>query len=186
MACGAPVALPAGPVDVTTESGGARPLWLRLRSEAPDGLPATRGGGAVLRPGDARHSTVEGAQVRLDGPAWIVLGQSYERGWRARCDGRDLGPPVPLQGYANGWRVDGGCRAVDFAYGPDRAVKLAMLVSGLAALGLLGLLLLRRRPRPAAADPPPGPDPRSPTGPRGRPGGTRWRWARSRACWARR
>jgi hypothetical protein len=156
--CGDPVRLPDGPVDVVSESVGFRPLWIRLRSEAPAGLPAPSGGGTVTAPGAVGRSTVRDAAVQLDGPAWLVLGQSWDRGWRARCDGRDLGAPEPVQGYANGWRVEQPCTAVAFAYAPDRPVKLGMLLSALGALALLGFVVLRRRPAlaPAAAA---GPDP---------------------------
>ena len=113
--------------------------------------------------GSAEHARLDGAEVALDGPAWLVLGESWDRGWRARCDGRDLGEPEPIQGYANGWRVDRPCTEVAFAFGPDRAVKLAMLLSALGAVALLGFVLLRRRPAlagraaggPPAADRPP-------------------------------
>ena len=109
IACGEPAALPAGPLDVTTEGTALRPVSLRLRSDAPDGLPAPSGGGEVMAEGSAEHARLDGAEIALDGPAWLVLGESWDRGWRARCDGRDLGEPEPIQGYANGWRVDRPC-----------------------------------------------------------------------------
>ena len=80
---------------------------LRLRSEAPDGIGPARGGGAVLDPGDAERGRHEGVRVRVDGPAWLVLGESYNSGWRAACDGRDLGEPEVVDGYANGWHPAG-------------------------------------------------------------------------------
>ena len=45
----------------------------------------------------------------VDGPSWLVLGESFNKGWRARCNGKDLGAPRPIEGYANGWLVDRGC-----------------------------------------------------------------------------
>jgi hypothetical protein len=47
---------------------------------------------------------------------------------------------VPLDGYANAWPVDRGCRAVTFAYGPQRLADAGYAVSGLACLALLALL----------------------------------------------
>ena len=79
-----------------------------------------------------------------------MLGQSYDKGWRARCDGRSLGRPVPLQGYANAWPVDRGCRDVSFAFAPNRALLAADAISLAACLALLALLVLRR-PRGRAA-----------------------------------
>ena len=42
-----------------------------------------------------RHDDV---RVRVDGPAWLVLGESFNRGWRASCDDRDLGAPQVVDG----------------------------------------------------------------------------------------
>jgi hypothetical protein len=41
--------------------------------------------------------------------------------------------------------VDGGCGDVRFEFGPERAVRAGYALSGAACLGLLALLLLRRR-----------------------------------------
>jgi arabinofuranan 3-O-arabinosyltransferase len=73
-----------------------------------------------------------------------VLGESYGAGWRARCDGRSLGKPVPIQGFANGWPVERGCRRASFAFAPNRALLAADALSLVACLALLGLLLARR------------------------------------------
>ena len=78
-------------------------------------------------------------------------------GWRARCDGRSLGRPVPLQGYANGWPVQRGCRDVSFVFAPNRALLAGDAISLVACLALLALLVLRR-PRAAAASLTPLPD----------------------------
>ena len=85
----------------------------------------------------------------LHGPAWLVLGEGYNKGWRATCDGRDLGAPQVIDGYSNGWRVNGTCRRASFVFGPNRTLHIAELLSLVAALALL-ILLAVRRPRPAA------------------------------------
>ena len=84
--------------------------------------------------------------MRVDRPAWLVLGESYDRGWTATCDGHALGAPVPLQGYANAWRVAPGCRSAAFRFGPDRLLLPFYLLSLLASLAFLGLVFARRRP----------------------------------------
>ena len=43
---------------------------------------------------------------RATQPYYIVAGQAYSSGWHATLDGRELGPPVPLDGYTFGWRVN--------------------------------------------------------------------------------
>jgi hypothetical protein len=98
-------------------------------------------------------------RVAATGPSWLVLGQSYDAGWRAGCDGRDLGAPRPMQGYANAWPVAASCRSVSFAYGPQRLATVGYALSALGCLGLLVLLLIGRRRRVATPAPAPLPAP---------------------------
>jgi hypothetical protein len=166
--CGRPARLPAGPLDVIALGGTLRADHLRLVSR--------RGGNAIpaliaaeVRPGRLEFGARRGASVRVDAPAWLVHGESYSRGWRADCDGRDLGEPVPLQGYANAWPIDApGCADLELTFAPNAAVRAASALSLGAAPVLLVLALwpvLRRR-RTArraaaleAAAPPDLPDP---------------------------
>ena len=101
--------------------------------------------GDVLDPGREGRGELSDVEVKLDGPSWLVLGESYNSGWRASCDGRGLGAPMPIAGYANGWPVD-RCRSASFSFRPELYVELSYAVSILTALALLALLLVRRRP----------------------------------------
>jgi arabinofuranan 3-O-arabinosyltransferase len=150
LACGGRVHLLAGPQLVVAPDGVLRVDHLRLRSAAPAATPPPAGGGRVLDSGDPGRAGWDGVRVAAAGPAWLVLGQSFDRGWRAYCNGRDLGEPRVIDAFANGWRVERGCREVRFAYVPQRPVVWAYAASALAALALLALLLLRR-PRPREA-----------------------------------
>jgi hypothetical protein len=93
------------------------------------------------------------ARLQPDGPAWLVMTQSYSRGWRAWCRDaqgreRELGEPLPIDGYANGWRVGADCVEARFGFAPQTAATASFALSGLACLGLLGIVLvprLRRR-----------------------------------------
>ena len=147
--CGGRVALPAGRQDVV---GGAGPLRIdHLELTTGAGRPAGSAG-RVLDPGsDAGHGSRDGVRVDVTRPAWLVLGEGYNAGWRATCDGHDLGAPVPLQGFANAWPVATGCAAVDFTWAPNRLLPPAYIVSLLACLVLLGVLLRRRRDGAVAA-----------------------------------
>ena len=65
-------------------------------------------------------------RVALDGPSWLVLGQSFSKGWEASCDGRSLGEPRPINGYANGWRAPADCRSVAFDFAPQGGVRAGL------------------------------------------------------------
>jgi arabinofuranan 3-O-arabinosyltransferase len=73
-------------------------------------------------------------------PTWLVLGQSWSRGWRATADGRDLGAPVLVDGYANGWLVEPG-QTVHLQWTPQRIVWTGLAISALGVLLCLIILL---------------------------------------------
>jgi hypothetical protein len=155
-----------GPATEVRRAPALRVDGLKLTSPAPDPIAraAVLDGGRVLDAGREDHGGRTGVKVDVQGPSWLVLGQSFDPGWRATCDGRDLGAPQVLQGYANAWPVDRGCRSVTFAYAAQRVADGGYLVSGLACAALLALLAAgayrrRRRAAVATAGPPPDPAP---------------------------
>jgi arabinofuranan 3-O-arabinosyltransferase len=165
--------LPAGTGLLTAEGATLRPYLLSLRSAAPSGTSAPPAVPGVVRSqGRGGDGSREDVRVRLDQPAWLVLGEGYADGWRAACrsaDGKDreLGAPVPIDGFANGWRVDRSCTEARFWFAPQRLATASYVVSalaGLAILGLLGVALWRRRragaplPETPAAGPLPAAD----------------------------
>ncbi|MEA2404126.1 MAG: arabinofuranan 3-O-arabinosyltransferase [Thermoleophilaceae bacterium] len=155
--CGAPLALPAGEQELHVRAGVLRADTLLLRSAAPNPvLRAAALPGRVIDPGTEGRGSRDGVRVQVASPSWLVLGESYNRGWRAKCGGRSLGAPSVIDGYANGWRVAPGCRSVSFAFAPQGAVSAGFVIGGLACLALL-LLLVLRRPRPAPERPAPAP-----------------------------
>ncbi len=138
--CGAPVPMGEGIQHVRSLPGTFSVDLLRLASPAPRPRAAGVGGGRVLDPGTIEKSAVDGVRVALDGPSWLVLGQSFSKGWKASCDGRDLGEPRPINGYANGWRAPGDCRDVAFEFGPQAMARVGYLISALVCLALLAFL----------------------------------------------
>ena len=97
-------------------------------------------GGRVVSPGTTGRGSYDHVRVEVSRPSWLVLGEGYNRGWRASCDGHSLGTPTPLDGYANAWRVSAGCRDASFVFAPNRLALAGYLVSALA--GILCLLLI--------------------------------------------
>ncbi len=125
-------------------------------SRASTTMPATTG--RVLDSGTPSADARRGVRIAVDAPSWLVFGESYDKHWRATCDGHDLGTPRPMQGYANAWPVTTGCRAVDFTYNLQRAATAGYLISlvGCALLLMVMLVGFRRRRRDAdEANPPP-------------------------------
>ena len=151
--CGAPFALPAGAQQLAVEPGPFAVDDLRLSSPAPAPVAIAPQTAAVI---DSGTSAFNHIRVSVSGPSWLVLGESYDRGWRASCSGRSLGAPVPINGYANGWRIGAWCRNASFAFAPQRLAVAGYAVSAVTAIICLLLLLagLRRRSeQPAVAAP---------------------------------
>jgi arabinofuranan 3-O-arabinosyltransferase len=96
---------------------------------------------------DHDRATAEVTGATPGEPFWLVLGQSFNPGWQARVDGRSLGEPVLVDGFANGWLVtpDDASFSVDMRFTPQGRVDIAMWISIAAAL--LCLILVVRRPR---------------------------------------
>jgi arabinofuranan 3-O-arabinosyltransferase len=143
--CGGRLKLPEGRQNLSTGGGLFAIEHLMLESPSNE-QRATSNAGRVLDLGDAGRSSYDGVRVALDGPAWLVLGEAYNRGWRAWCDDRSLGEPEPIDGYANGWQAPADCRDVRFDFAPQRFVTAGYIGSG-ACLLIAVLLLLLTRPR---------------------------------------
>jgi arabinofuranan 3-O-arabinosyltransferase len=78
-------------------------------------------------------------------PWYLVAGQGYDRRWRATMDGQPLGPPELLDGWSIGWRIsDPGPHRFAVEFGPQGPAT-ASLVATLAALAVVGALLVRGR-----------------------------------------
>jgi arabinofuranan 3-O-arabinosyltransferase len=154
--CG-PLELPAGASSVNAPPGTVfRADELRLASPAPDPL-ASAAAPQVRDPGDGWNGSRDGVKLALGGPAWLVLAESWSKGWHAYCsdrggDERDLGAPEPIDGFATGWKAPATCTTARFAFAPQRLADASYVLSAVAALLMLAFLLVvetRRRRDPA-------------------------------------
>src|SRR5262249_40773762 len=131
-------------------------------SSAPGGNAATRSHVSDTSTSNAPavHVVKQGrASMTLqidptDAPFWLVLGESQNRGWVARVDGRSVGHSQIVDGYANGWhispRADGRPINVTLDWQPQHTVWHAILVSLLAGIACVGIMCVgfgRRRNR---------------------------------------
>ncbi len=154
IGCSAPVTLTAGTVSLVSAHAPLTIDDLRLSSAAAASAssPAAAPSGAVVNAGNSSYQHV---RVSISRPSWLVLGEGYDRGWRAFCNGRSLGSPTPIDGYANGWQVGPGCVNVHFSFAPQALADLGYAISAVAALACLLLLGVgewrERRRRPTAS-----------------------------------
>ena len=154
-ACAGPVTMAAGAQTIGSLPGTFSVDLLRLRSPAPAPLAAAAATGRIISPGRLGTSTVSEVRLDLQRPTWLVLGESFDSAWQATCDGRSLGAPQVIDGYANGWIAPAGCRTAAFVFGAQSSVDLSYVISGLAAVVLALLLIATRPPRAAIPDPQP-------------------------------
>ncbi len=143
------VALPAGPARLSLPAGTLAPYLLRLRSGPTP--PPVVAPGRVLSAGTGTNGGRTDVRLDVRAPARLVLAEGFNRGLRASCDGRDLGPPRPGDAYGTAWPVPAGCRDVEIGFAPNRLVDAGYIVSLLACALLAGLALRRRRPEAAPA-----------------------------------
>jgi arabinofuranan 3-O-arabinosyltransferase len=144
------VAMAGGVQEIRSLPGPFSVDLLRLSSPAPQPVPSAATG-VVADPGRIGSSSVSGVRVALTNPSWLVLGESYDSGWRATCDGRSLGAPQVIDGYANGWLAPASCRRVAFAFGPQAGVRTSYVISAVVCAVLLLFLIVGALRRPALA-----------------------------------
>ena len=78
-----------------------------------------------------------------------MLAQSHNRGWQAVANGTDLGEPVLIDGYANGWWLPPGAETtVELRWTPQRLVDAALALSVAFAALTVALAWKGRRYEP--------------------------------------
>ena len=147
-----------------TPAGPAAVPNLAERAEAALSTPTTdsaEGAGAPA-PDPAKGSTTAAVKVERhrdtsftatvppsDIGRWLVLAQSHNRGWQAVADGVDLGEPVVIDGYANGWWLPPGDETtVELRWTPQRLVDAALALSAAFTVLTIALAWKGRRSEP--------------------------------------
>ena len=126
------IAAPSGHVQhrlAAARLAGARSRW-----------PRPSRAGVSSTAGSIGESEVSGTRVALRGRSWIVFGESWDAGWKATCNGRSLGAPQVIDGYANGWLAPASCTHVAITFGPQAGIEHSYLAS-IVAVALMLLLL---------------------------------------------
>ena len=166
---------PAAAGDVLSSSGPAAPP-ASSDPAAPAASASSPPSAAAAPPAvriDHEGRTSWKVTVTGDGqPFWLVLGQSFSSGWSAvLANGKHLGAPQLIDGYANGWYVPAGAvngpMVIDLTWTPQEVVWAAIGVSAAAVLFALLVAVWperwigrrRRRPRRAGSGPPGGSSP---------------------------
>ncbi|HUF32487.1 MAG TPA: alpha-(1-_3)-arabinofuranosyltransferase family protein [Acidimicrobiales bacterium] len=142
--------LPSGEQVLRAADGRSTGIDLdRLVLTADVPTPGVTTASPVLEVTGQGRSSVDLDVSAIDGPFWLVLGQSHNDGWAASADGLgDLGSPRILDGYANGWWVEPGdadTLSIALRWTPQRWVWLALALSALGVLLCLALAVLDRR-----------------------------------------
>lgn len=131
----------------------------QTRIDSPGAATMGGSGAATITADPTGRLSYRVASTGGSGPYWLVLGQSVSAGWHASVrGGPDLGPPLLIDGFANGWQIDpavlGPDLTIDLVWTPQGVVNKALVVSAIWFLGLLvaaGVLALRRRRQLAGA-----------------------------------
>jgi arabinofuranan 3-O-arabinosyltransferase len=143
--CGrVPFRLAPGRHDLRTATGAATGIdldQLALSTRPAGAAPVVDAGAAISIVEQGRVSM--DVRVQADQPTWLVLGQSWSRGWKASIGGKDLGAPVLVDGFANGWLIDPGDGAVtvELRWTPQRLIWAGLGISVLGALACLAIVL---------------------------------------------
>lgn len=125
---------------------------VRFSSGGAEGASGRSSGasGPSLRLGARTPTRIE-ASVAASGPGARLfrLGEAFDERWALSIDGRDAGPPILVDGYATGWRIDEHAHRLVATFTAQRAVKATFLLSLAGVVGVVAVVVL---PAPSAED----------------------------------
>jgi len=151
--CGATeLALSAGTHRITTAPGTGSGLQVdRIVLAGPSTAAAEPASGAASGPtATVTSSSRLSRKVTVDHcptGCWLVLGEGFHDSWSATTPAGSLGPPAPVDGGFNGWRIppSDGPTEVTLHWTSQRPLTVALVLSGLAVLAVIALAIVDRR-----------------------------------------
>jgi H+/Cl- antiporter ClcA len=123
---------------VSAKGGEAAESWSETADPAEAKVEVTSSG----------RTSLEAEISGQESPFWLVLGQSFNEGWVVTINGRDMGSPQLVDGFANGWFVDPvetGTLEVSFKWAPQKNIWVALSISLVGILICLCLIYRERR-----------------------------------------
>jgi arabinofuranan 3-O-arabinosyltransferase len=103
-----------------------------------------------VAPGDDEVQVISRSATRLElavpasaaGDRLLRIGEAFDERWTLELDGRNAGPPILVDGYSVGWRIDGDAHRAVITFGPQRAVEATFVASALAVVVVLAVAVL--------------------------------------------
>ena len=145
---GGVLAMPADRSHVSVPAAGTFLVdHLVLNSPAPAPALPSLATSAVITPGKGGVDERKDIKLRVGAPSWLVLAETYSRGWHAWCKNatgkeRALGAATPVDGFANGWRVDQSCAVARVSFTPQSMANLGYWISAIGGVLLLLVALV--------------------------------------------
>ncbi|HEY0519587.1 MAG TPA: alpha-(1-_3)-arabinofuranosyltransferase family protein, partial [Ilumatobacteraceae bacterium] len=145
---GGTIALAAGDHRISTAPGLATGIDVD-RIVLQSGPPPSEVGAAPAPTVDVRRERTRRTATVSNCPTgcWLILGEGFNDGWKATLAGKDLGPPRPVSGGFNGWRLPGSTTpvTVTMTWTPQGTMWIGMLLAALVVLACLVLICLDRK-----------------------------------------
>lgn len=133
--CDGPLSLEAGSHQVVPVADFSLDL-LHLSSDA--GAAPASGGSRAFETLDSRADRMTVAFPSGCSGCVVSSGQAFDSRWTAVVDGVELGPPIVVDGFAAGWRLDAAPGAtVSMTFGPAARGVVAWWISAATLLGCL-------------------------------------------------
>jgi arabinofuranan 3-O-arabinosyltransferase len=78
---------------------------------------------------------------------WLVFGEGHNTGWKAKLEGRDLGPSIVVDGGSHGWWIEPSTttQMLTLTFVPQKTLNIALVLSALFVLACVAIAFISRR-----------------------------------------